>query len=624
ENKELNNFNEELRMQLTKLISQQSIVTFKCNLCSKVFSSEVYLNSHMTRRHNNSGGIETDNIPQTDKLNMEIKELKERLNNTEKLLKQKDEQNKENTNPREKRDDTTGEILRNFEEFKKAVDVELNELKIKNSFYKESYDKLFDKLEQTRNEKEMMVKADNTTQTEEFTHRECQTNNSLTENKEPEDKKVEPKADDALETKISATLAHIEGQMEAFWTKMNEIKTVQIPQLSITAETAQVDDSQIMRIPQAKPRSKLTVATLSPKKNVEDLQYHIHQVEAELDVHANEHVDDASVEKLIKADNKVPDFKPVPKPILSVPKFVKQQAKIIEISESSSETNTGESSEESVEEPKNEAKASEGTRDDYRKEVEDLLVNKLKGIGVSEDWTGIPQETFEKSMKITKHQGTLLKRVYPNFNILKKTIEKKVDKLLVNTNSRNQIKKVDDVKQKLQNVIRLSCRTKPERTRSRNLGTSLQITNRALYDTDTDSDEGAIRTPESHNQHPIRRKYTGVINQLKRMHHTEQKEEERPASAVLSKKGDVQKGVLKSFPSAASLSKKKVIFDLRSETSQSEDEPVNPKFGGSTTSIASSILELEEADNDDVIDSDLKKNRNKNRNDSDLEVSDVI
>lgn len=55
-------------------------------------------------------------------------------------------------------------------------------------------------------------------------------------------------------------------------------------------------------------------------------------------------------------------------------------------------------------------------------------------------------------------------------------------------------------------------------------------------------------------------------------------------------KKDAHKGVLKNFPSVGSLSKKKVFFDLKSQSDLTKDVPVLQKTGGSTTSIASSIL----------------------------------
>lgn len=63
-------------------------------------------------------------------------------------------------------------------------------------------------------------------------------------------------------------------------------------------------------------------------------------------------------------------------------------------------------------------------------------------------------------------------------------------------------------------------------------------------------------------------------------------------------KKDVHKGVLKNFPSVGSLSKKKVFFDLQSQSNKTEDVPVLQKTGGSTTSIASSILS-DQVDNND-------------------------
>lgn len=56
--------------------------TYQCNRCGKIFSSEEFLMSHVRRRHENPPLIQTE----ADKLQMEIKELKERLNSTEKYV----------------------------------------------------------------------------------------------------------------------------------------------------------------------------------------------------------------------------------------------------------------------------------------------------------------------------------------------------------------------------------------------------------------------------------------------------------------------------------------------------------------------------------------------------------
>lgn len=99
ENTELKLFNEELKTHVNRLINKlkmkENTTTFKCNKCSKAFASENFLLMHNKRRHFN---IDTE--CETEKINLEttVKELKQKLNQTEKLIKLEESKTTTNSN----------------------------------------------------------------------------------------------------------------------------------------------------------------------------------------------------------------------------------------------------------------------------------------------------------------------------------------------------------------------------------------------------------------------------------------------------------------------------------------------------------------------------------------------
>jgi uncharacterized C2H2 Zn-finger protein len=113
--------------------------TFKCEQCSKVFSSQEFLNSHIKRRHSFVEEAEAD------KLQMEIKELKGRLNSAEKMI-QKEQNHEVDTNvSKEVESKKIEELQQKFEDLRVQVQSELKILQAQNNF-QEKYEKLFEKM----------------------------------------------------------------------------------------------------------------------------------------------------------------------------------------------------------------------------------------------------------------------------------------------------------------------------------------------------------------------------------------------------------------------------------------------------------------------------------------------
>ncbi|XP_065164851.1 cilium assembly protein DZIP1L [Atheta coriaria] len=151
--KELQLDNETVKRKYDELKATLSTALFKCDECGKTFYSEEYLLAHQRRRH----FVVHDNQMQTeaDKLQLEIKELKQRLNSTERFIlnneNKSDEKDKdEKISPKESEDDKEKElesvepnnddvkensIQFKFEQLKNHIETEINSLKDED-FYK--------------------------------------------------------------------------------------------------------------------------------------------------------------------------------------------------------------------------------------------------------------------------------------------------------------------------------------------------------------------------------------------------------------------------------------------------------------------------------------------------------
>lgn len=139
---------------------------FTCEKCGKTFSSENYLNSHINRRHN---GEIFSRIDEEDKLQTEIKELKERLNSTDKLLRQI-----HITEPPVDKNKTNEHLLTNLEKqfcsFRDQVENEIASLHLEKNMYEEKYTKLFDLMLKSKEQPHTILETIGTMTSEEGTH----------------------------------------------------------------------------------------------------------------------------------------------------------------------------------------------------------------------------------------------------------------------------------------------------------------------------------------------------------------------------------------------------------------------------------------------------------------------
>ena len=147
---EIINLKESLKEVKSSSIQILSEQTHKCCECSKMFYTEEHLMSHTKRRHDQKN-INLFQI-ETDKLQLEIKELKERLNSTEKYI-QTDHNLKNRTEESAKLPDNDTAMQNNkvqvevlqdkFELLKQHVEMELTILRSQKNYH-EKYEKWFE------------------------------------------------------------------------------------------------------------------------------------------------------------------------------------------------------------------------------------------------------------------------------------------------------------------------------------------------------------------------------------------------------------------------------------------------------------------------------------------------
>ncbi|KAJ8935071.1 hypothetical protein NQ314_013016 [Rhamnusium bicolor] len=449
ENRELKLFTEELENHISSVTKHNNLLTtFKCDICQKAFSTEEYLNSHIKRRHSDEAKEATN--AETDKLHSEIKQLKDRLNVTEKLLQDRDEkpENKHSDFNVDENKIKVNEIQERFEKFKEKVENDIRILQIEKNFYEEKYGKLFDVVLHPHTKENVNQHLE-----------------SIDQDKKSADN-------------ISSSLCNIESQMQAFWGKLTELELKREDNLTVQKELQNVPEqlfetAVLESKPKIKPRTKFSKPTKINDNNYN--QENADRLKAEL-----EKMYAQSQPKIIDVDI----MKNLPKKESEL-EIVELKSNIMynTSSTSQSESESHNSIEEIISEKDFESKPSKSTLGKrsatslrnaakneeiiarLREEISNIINNKLQEIGISPSWKGIPQKTYDKAMEIVNHQANLTKKgryniSYVNFDSIKKSIQKslKNQKDMKNT---KKISKINTSPSKQHpNVINISYRRK--------------------------------------------------------------------------------------------------------------------------------------------------------------------
>ncbi|KAJ8916183.1 hypothetical protein NQ315_016322 [Exocentrus adspersus] len=638
ENKELKLFTEELEEHVSALTKQSLVTTFKCGKCPKVFSSEEYLISHAKRRHSLNNDTKISTNTDTDQLQSEIKQLKERLNITEKLLQEKEKKERDIRDIVKESDENkvrAEEILEKFEKFRDKVENDLKMLQVEKNFYEEKYSRLFDivfelnkkdnanveveKQQQQLPKKSQILreiavetitenKVESTTQTEKenIPSRRIQLERAVHNKNFYEFKDVdvdlENKAEDTfeqkisqfeeqMELKISSGLSNIEKQMQAFWGKLSEIE--------IKREANTLGDNQenppSYNANPTKPKIKPRMKFSQPSKVVSDNEENAKKIKAELEKMCGkpEIIQAAAV----KTEPTEPGNRMVAIPDMVYNSSTESESK--SDSESESITDLSKINEtkpsistlgkRSVTSLKKAAQSQQVTEKLY-KEITNVINNRLQDIGISPNWKGVPQKTFEKAMKIVQHQAELVKKSYPEYNSLKRSIQKSLNRKL------DSIPKPAKTVVGNTNVISISYRKKLNNVHSEpeSRPSPVVIRNRSLYNTESDSDnlESLSKPPTKVSE--VVPAYSVAVQELKIMAHTNIDTDSDVNSVILpneeaeaSNENVYTKSALKNYPSVGCLTKKKVLFDIDSEKTAIRTDVNRGVKGISVSSIES-------------------------------------
>ncbi|EFA03365.1 cilium assembly protein DZIP1L [Tribolium castaneum] len=571
ENKELNLFVDDLKEHIATLMREiDEKVAFKCEQCLKVFSSEEFLNSHIRRRHSTP-----TQVPETDKLQMEIKELKGRLNDAEKMI-QKEHQEIDSNISRETDFKKIEDLQQKFEDLRLQVQSELKVLQTQHNF-QEKYEKWFEKMALQGGS--LGRRRESMTQTEEGASSRVVMYQEKNKENVPELSNAQKQItqfEEALETKVASSLQKIEDQMQSFWNKLNEM------------EMYRCRDMEDKPKPSAKPRSKYSDKHLiETRQRNESSQQRDKKQAKSVSLEEDNEITDASPQS-----QETPKASPIKvmraQPQIKVPKVKTEKIESgINLTEIDDDTTTSETlaSEEKISDspqekvikpplkpqpvPRKRPKTSKdivssNIIDDellqhFKLEIENILKARLQDMGVSPDWKGLPNRSFQRALEIVNHQANLVKKTCPNFDSIASQIEKDV------------AKKIDNKRQP---------KKKPKK-----LAVQIEIKNRQMYDTDTESEVKPVKVKEKQFSAP----YSAVIAELKTVTSKIDASDKSEESIKDEKrvKEDQTKGVLKSYPSVGSLTKKKVLFNLDTE----EKKELPAKDGGSTTSITSSVFD---------------------------------
>ncbi|XP_050309490.1 cilium assembly protein DZIP1 isoform X2 [Anthonomus grandis grandis] len=547
ESKELKTYISELESHLDTISKQHALSTYKCTSCYKAFSSEEYLKSHIKRRHENQN-TQIYNA-ETDKLNSEIKELKERLNAAEKLLKEKNEQMPEkNMFEMDNTSSKVSELLDKFEQFKHQVDTEMKDLKLQKSFYEQNYAKLFELAIQNKENVEPKsdakdtLKSETAIQTDRLLNIESVIDKNVLEIKDIEsgsdsDKTAANQAanldliKETIESKMTTSLAGIENQMQAFWEKLVQIEQskYRIQESVITQQDISGDAYDVK--PRVKPRSKLTNTIPNPdqqannnereklRQALEELEQRQEDKKAEVNGSKSMVVEPVIVKRELKraqsvkvsSDSSESDSDSTSSEDQCQEELLenhkRQESKRVEAALKSVSTvpiksKTHGKRRHLITENQEDASARKSplpTLEETTENVVSAVAERLQDLGISQTWKRIPVRSFEKALEIINHQAILSKKTYPNFDKIKRKIQNDIDNQTTKESMKNRpeldVVTLSSPKRKpLQNIVRVSYRPKSGKRSPPRASTSPkhaipEIKNRSLYDTDTESEQ---------------------------------------------------------------------------------------------------------------------------------------
>lgn len=155
------------------------------------------------------------------------------------------------------------------------------------------------------------------------------------------------------------------------------------------------------------------------------------------------------------------------------------------------------------------------------------------------------------------------------------------------------------------------------RMRKQNSTPEVEIRNRKMYESETSSSEEdknkCLRKSVSTIVHKTPN-YSAVIAELKQCQKPEDEKKVLCSHDNNLEKMDLQmKSVLRNFPTAGPVPKKRVLFDLKRHESNIQKRVARDVSGGSTTSVASSMLDLSDSS---------QKTEEKEKIDTQLDIQD--
>ncbi|KAF5288013.1 hypothetical protein FQA39_LY15542 [Lamprigera yunnana] len=577
-----------------QIASVKSVPIFQCKQCPKVFSAEEYLYAHIQRRHESLGNGTLFQV-ETDKLQSEIKALKERLNNTEKFIHYDDGNIKKNSQETIENTSLT-ELQHKFELLKIHVDNELRILQTQ-KFDQEKYEKWFEtflnKLDYHNNGNNAQLEISAPTKIHIHSDHSVLVPEIALE-----------KIEIMLQEKVTGSIEKLENRMQTFCDKIQEFEKHSLNIIANSNLNPNHSLNEEMKVV-PKPRKKwntppasdsihnINAIRDSPKITERVLEKKEVQTEVKIDsVVVKETNSDAS-EISVKKPAVAPEYKKIKKGKHNVrddestsesesktdseiykkaiaPVKPKPYPRLCKKSFSSLKNNTISLNQRNSE-----------------KDVIDLLNEQLANLGISSDWSRLPINSYNKAYNIVNQQTHLLKKMYPDYNKIRDGILKTVDQKLKEVSTSTTMK-IHEAPNTSSNFKRYN-----------------KFQKMKMYDTDSETETDDTierrkavmwRKGDFVNQQQAYYKVIQEFN-LKRSNNGNVSEisldtDVSPEKEDGNVKTELTKSVLKNYPSVGSLHKKKVLFNLKTSDKSSEGGKIEPtEYNDSTSSVSSSVLD---------------------------------